>query len=43
MFSTVIQELGRVIGMSDLAPDETGALTLTVDGVPFTLQYYEGG
>ena len=43
MFSTVLQELGRVIGMSDLAPDESGALTLTVDGVPFTLQYYEGG
>ena len=43
MFSTLVEELGSVIGLENLAPDETGALTLTIDGIPFTLQYYDGG
>ena len=43
MFTTLVEELGSIIGLNDLTPDETGALTLTIDGVPFTLQYYEGG
>lgn len=43
MFNTLTKELGDVIGLDQLGPDETGALTLSVDGMTFTLQYYESG
>ena len=43
MFANLIKELGEVIGLPSLAPDESGALTLTVDGSPFILQYYDAG
>lgn len=43
MFSTIIKELGHALGLADLNPDELGALTLSIDGQHFTLQFFEGG
>lgn len=43
MFSTVVKELGVVIGLPELAPDLSGALTLNIDGQTFILQHVEEG
>lgn len=43
MFNTLVKELGSAIGLDDLAPDETSAVTLAIDGVAFSLQYYDEG
>jgi hypothetical protein len=43
MFATLVKELGESIGLRDLSTDVSGALTLTVDGFPFLLQYYDAG
>lgn len=43
MFSTIVKELGGVIGLPDLAPDLSGALTLNIDGHAFLMQYFEEG
>ena len=43
MFANLVKELGEVIGLHGLAPDVSGAVTLTVDGFPFILQYYDAG
>ena len=43
MFATLVKELGEVVGLHSLAPDASGAVTLTVDGFPFILQYYDAG
>lgn len=40
MFSTIIKELGHALGLADLNPDELGALTLSIDGQHFTLQFF---
>ena len=43
MFANLVKELGEVIGLPSLAPDVAGAVTLSVDGFPFILQYYDAG
>ena len=43
MFDGLVKELGGIIGLPKLGPDESGALTLVIDGEPFILQYFEAG
>lgn len=43
MFKKIISELGFLLNLRDLAPDNTGALTLRIDGQDFILQYFDQG